>query len=203
MAPKTPSRSRGKAKPSRPRRPLPSDRRFARADLSTFATELGGKRIIALLAKLGDESKAASAQALSLPRAKGITYRDEANVIVLRVLRDGFIEDLHSGYSSPLLRDPDCSRITQGEMKRLMIETSARLATWLRKRDRAFREGSDPRGYLTELVVTQGMFTNHWDRSALTAPVEEEADGEVRKCMKCQEGLYRTWKFCPACGAPR
>jgi hypothetical protein len=160
-------------------------------------------RIMALLAKLGDQSKAASAQVLSLPRAKGITYRDEANVIVLRVLRDGFIEDLHSGYSSPLLLDPDCSRITQGEMKRLMIETSARLATWLRKRDRALREGSDPRGYLTELVVTQSMFTGRWDRSALTAPAEEEADDEVRKCTKCQEGLYRKWKFCPGCGAPR
>lgn len=158
---------------------------------------------MALLTKLGDESKAASTQVRSLPRAKGITYRDEANVIVLRVLRDGFIEELHSGWSSPLLLDADCSRITQGEMKRLMIETSARLATWLRKRDRAFGDGGDPRGYLTELVVTQGMFTNHWDRSALTAPVEEETDGEVRKCTKCQEGLYRTWKFCPACGAPR
>ena len=42
------------------------------------------------------------------------TYREEANALICECLRNGFIEDLHS-------------RISDEEMKKLMIETTAKL----------------------------------------------------------------------------
>lgn len=206
MAPPTlpPTSRRGRRGSVKPQRALhaPSrDHRYSVEDLLAFAGRLGQKHILALQAKWDAEATAARSQTTSLPAAKSITYRDEANAIVLSVLRNGFIEELHSGRSSPLLLDSSCSRITQSEMKRLMIETSARLATWLRKRDAAFREGRDPRTYLTELVLIQGLFTGHWDRSGLTSKVESDPDDEFPKCGSCRADRDRTWKFCPGCGA--
>ena len=64
---------------------------------------------------------------------KAISYqvRDEANALTALAFRNGFLEDLHAGKPSPLLDQPGYSRISNAEMKRLMIETSAKLARML------------------------------------------------------------------------
>jgi hypothetical protein len=59
------------------------------------------------------------------------TLRDEANALTAYAFRNGFLEDLHAGKSSPLLTQPGYSRITDDEMKRLMIEASEKLARML------------------------------------------------------------------------
>jgi len=50
----------------------------------------------------------------------GFTIRDEANAIVAWAFRNGPLEDLYAGVSSPLLEDPQYRRITAPEMKPLM-----------------------------------------------------------------------------------
>src|ERR1043166_4022114 len=60
------------------------------------------------------------------------TARDEANALTVCAFRHGFLEDLHAGKHSPLLDDLTLSRISDQEMKKLMIESSAQLAHMLR-----------------------------------------------------------------------
>ncbi len=59
------------------------------------------------------------------------TLRDEANALTAHAFCNGFLEDLHAGKHSPLLDQPGYSRITDDEMKRLMIEASEKLAGML------------------------------------------------------------------------
>src|SRR6266849_6489860 len=60
------------------------------------------------------------------------TVRDEANALTAYAFRNGFLEDLHAGKSSPILDQPGYSRISDDEMRRLMIEASAKLEEMLR-----------------------------------------------------------------------
>jgi hypothetical protein len=55
------------------------------------------------------------------------SLRDEANALTAYAFRNGFIEDLHAGKDSPLLREPGYSRISDDEMRRLMVESSEKL----------------------------------------------------------------------------
>jgi hypothetical protein len=60
------------------------------------------------------------------------TLRDEANALTAFAFRNGFLEDLHSGKPSPILSEPGYSRISDEEMRRLMIEASEKLEQMLR-----------------------------------------------------------------------
>ena len=60
------------------------------------------------------------------------TLRDEANALTAYAFRNGFLEDLHAGKSSPLLEQPGYSRISDEEMRKLMIQASAKLEELLR-----------------------------------------------------------------------
>jgi hypothetical protein len=78
----------------------------------------------------------------------GFTIRDEANALTAYAFRNGPIENLHAGKRSPLLDDPELSRITQAEMKEIMIVASAKLADALQTK-KLYPEGYDRfvRGY--------------------------------------------------------
>ena len=52
------------------------------------------------------------------------TLRDEANVITAHAFRNGFLEDRHASRWSWVLSEPAISRVSDAEMKKLMIETS-------------------------------------------------------------------------------
>ena len=65
----------------------------------------------------------------------GFTLRDEANAIVAMAFRNGPIEDLHAGKLSDLLSNPDLSRITDDEMKTLMINACEQVAKLLELKD--------------------------------------------------------------------
>ena len=76
------------------------------------------------------------------------TLRDEANALTAFAFRNGFLEDLHAGKSSPVLNEPGYSRVTDDEMKRLMIEASEKLEQMLRmKREEPGRYESFIRDY--------------------------------------------------------
>ena len=51
----------------------------------------------------------------------GFTVRDEANAIVAYAFRNGPLEDLHAGAWSELLNDKALSRITDQELRELML----------------------------------------------------------------------------------
>jgi hypothetical protein len=80
------------------------------------------------------------AQTEVLPSSGGWTVRDQANAITAFAFRNGFLEEVHHG-------DPTRARITDAEMRRLMIESSARLAKLLQLRK---EHPADYRAFLVE-----------------------------------------------------
>ena len=60
-----------------------------------------------------------------------LSIREEANALTCCAFRNGFLEELHAGKHSELLETPGLSRITDDEMKTLMIGASAKLAELL------------------------------------------------------------------------
>lgn len=86
------------------------------------------------------------------------TVRDEANALTAFAFRNGFIEELHAGRRSPLLDQPEYSRITDDEMRRLMIEASQKLAEML-----ALKR-SDPKKYISWLAHYHQMYCQKWKR---------------------------------------
>ncbi|HEV3167625.1 MAG TPA: zinc ribbon domain-containing protein [Isosphaeraceae bacterium] len=193
--PAKPAKAQAKAKPKK--RPAASRRQVVkvRPGQSSLSLELS-EELQALL-----EQETRLAQNVPLRDGATVTYRDEANVIVHQVLRAGFLEELHAGEFSPLLSDPTLSRITQAEMKRLMIETTAELAHWLFARDMDLVE--NPEHYVDKIQMLRNIFTQDWERHEITwsAP---QADAVSRRggmaCGSCQTPLRDGWRFCPQCG---
>ena len=94
---------------------------------------------------------------LPLPPGAKFTYRDQANVMTLLAFRNSPLEDLHAGKYSSLLEDPALSRITDAEMKTLMISASSKLAELLIQRD------ADPDAFAQLLAVNWRQVRN-WER---------------------------------------
>ena len=72
--------------------------------------------------------------------------------------RNGPIENLHAGKSSPLTADPSLSRITDDEMKELMVNASEVLAAVLALRD------SDPDKYRRFIQDYALKYCRRWNR---------------------------------------
>lgn len=89
---------------------------------------------------------------------EGFSLRDEANAIVAMAFRNGPIEDLHAGKWSELLNDPTLSRITDEEMKTLMLAACRTMAELLRMKE------SDPEAYYQEMMTYNHRFCRHWER---------------------------------------
>ncbi|MBI5486148.1 MAG: zinc ribbon domain-containing protein [Deltaproteobacteria bacterium] len=139
------------------------------------------------------------AQTLPIRGHPELTLRDEANAITAHAFRNGFLEELHAGRPSPILADPGVSRITDDEMKKLMIEASARLAHWLYLRELLLDERPDI--YCQLVTTTRWMFARSWERRARTCSVAKPDAGVVSVCPSCQVALLDGWRFCPLCGA--
>ena len=65
----------------------------------------------------------------------GYTHRDEANAMVAMAFRNGPIEDLHAGEYSELLERPELSRITDDEMKAIMLAACEAVEKLLREKE--------------------------------------------------------------------
>lgn len=86
------------------------------------------------------------------------TLRDEANALVAMAFRNGPIEDLHAGRNSKLLEDDGLSRITNAEMKELMVFACEKLAEMLRLKV------SDPEQYQQAVETYNRMYCGRWKR---------------------------------------
>jgi hypothetical protein len=89
----------------------------------------------------------------------GFNIRDEANAITAYAFRNGALEELHAGKNSPLLDDPSLSRITDEEIKRLMIEASERLEALLRLRE------TSPEEYKQTITDCALRYCRKWQRN--------------------------------------
>jgi hypothetical protein len=89
----------------------------------------------------------------------GFTFRDEANAIVACAFRNGPLEDLHAGKWSELLEDSELSRITDEEMKMLMLNTCKAVEHLLPEKQ------NDPGAYLFKMMQYNLTYCRHWERS--------------------------------------
>ena len=87
-----------------------------------------------------------------------MTLREEANAIVAQVFRNGFLEDLHAGIVEEKFLDPKYSRITDDEMKKLMIECCERMEKLLRLRE------ENPTAYKESIGRTFKNYCKQWIR---------------------------------------
>jgi len=86
------------------------------------------------------------------------TIREEANALTCCAFRNGSIEELHAGKYSELLEQPELSRITDAEMKKLMVEASAKLAELL-----AMKE-ADPKKYWKFVKDFNEKYCGRWEK---------------------------------------
>ncbi|PIN86794.1 hypothetical protein COV19_02885 [Candidatus Woesearchaeota archaeon CG10_big_fil_rev_8_21_14_0_10_44_13] len=84
------------------------------------------------------------------------TIREEANAIVAYAFRNGYIEDLHAGKHSDILEDNSYSRITNEEMRKLMIECCQKMAQLLEMKEK------DPNKYYLFISQYHNMFCSNW-----------------------------------------
>lgn len=127
-----------------------------------------------------------------------LTLRDEANATTAQVFRNGFLEDLHSGLPSPLVTNPRFARITDPEMKKLMIESSAKLAHWLCLREMLLEE--KPEAYYQLLRAVEFRASRNWEREAQSCEVS--APEYKQACASCNYPLHPEWRCCPMCEKP-
>jgi len=91
--------------------------------------------------------------------------RDEANAMTAMAFRNGFLEELHAGKHSPVLDDPSISRIRDVEMKKLMVEASAKIEELLELRE------SEPERYRSLLLQYGRAYCRSWTRTGKTVDV--------------------------------
>jgi hypothetical protein len=105
-----------------------------------------------------NESLDALRQAALACVGKSFTLRDEANAIVAYAFRTGPIEELHAGVASDLLANPELSRITDEEMKRIMIAACQAVERLLREKH------ADPGAYYLKMMDYGHRYCRGWDR---------------------------------------
>ena len=91
----------------------------------------------------------------------GFTIRDEANGIVAYAFRNGPLERLHSGEASELLENPKLSRITNAEMKELMLNACEHMEKLLRLKQ------DDPAAYYQKIIEFNLQLCREWDRQSV------------------------------------
>jgi hypothetical protein len=119
------------------------------------------------------------AQSAPVPGYPELTLRDLANALVLIAFRNGFLERLHA-----------VGRISDPEMRKLMVESSAELAHLLY----LFLERPVE---FADTLAWASRYTEKWERSAVHV---ELTDTELPTCTGCDRSINRNWDYCPFCG---
>jgi len=109
-----------------------------------------------------------------------LTVRAEANALVYEVFRNrtGMLETLHKGeYCEKFIHNSSLSRITDSEMKALMIECCIRMEEMLILRK------ENPDVYRAKVIMTSLMFCSEWEQEPSVvkeikrAPCSQESKG--------------------------
>ena len=87
-----------------------------------------------------------------------VSVRDEANALTYVSFRCGMLEELHAGKHSPMLDNKGLSRITNDEMKALMVEASRKLAAMLEMKKR------QPKSYRLAVKTICEHFCIDWEK---------------------------------------
>ena len=85
------------------------------------------------------------------------TLRDEANALTAYAFRNTFLEDLHAGEHSELLENPKYSRITDSEMKQLMMEARTKMEALLKMKK------ENPERYRDFIQACVILYTRGWE----------------------------------------
>jgi len=88
----------------------------------------------------------------------GFDRRDEANALVVLAVRHGPIKNLHAGKYSPLLEDESLSRLTDADIKAIMVYASRMVTFMLWLRDTA------PEVYRRWVQAYGGQHCRQWER---------------------------------------
>lgn len=86
------------------------------------------------------------------------TTRDEANALTAFAFRNGFLEDLHAGKPLPSAQQSGFSRISDDEMRRLMIEASQKLTQLLKMKQQ------HPQKYEAFIRQYNKIYCRSWKR---------------------------------------
>jgi len=87
-----------------------------------------------------------------------VTIREEANALTCIAVRNGYLEELHAGKYSELLEKPGLSRLTDTEMKKLMIGISSKVAELLEMKE------SHPAEYWKQIVYFNENYSARWEK---------------------------------------
>ena len=93
-----------------------------------------------------------------MPADEQFTLRDEANAITAYAFRNGYLERLHAGEHSELLESKKYSRITDAEMKTLMIGASKKVEELLQFK------AKDSKGYDRFIRDYWRKYCTKWER---------------------------------------
>jgi len=99
----------------------------------------------------------------SPPASGDFSVRDEANALTAISFRNGFLEEMHRGDHLNLSKDPTYFRITDVEMKRLMIQSSAVLERMLLMKMASLEE------YEKYIQEFWRQYCQHWERNSENA----------------------------------
>ena len=94
----------------------------------------------------------------------GFTTRDEANALVAFAFRNGPIENLHAGDYSELLENKSLSRITNPEMKEIMLNACEKVAELLQMKE------THPESYDAFVKRYNYDYCQAWDREGRSTP---------------------------------
>ena len=86
------------------------------------------------------------------------TIRDEANALTAFAFRNGFLENLHAGKPLPMAQQSGFSRISDDEMRRLIMEASEKLSRLLKMKQQ------DPQKYETLIRQYNKTYCRSWKR---------------------------------------
>lgn len=112
----------------------------------------------------------------------GFSLRDEANAIVAYAFRNGPLERLHAGESSELLENPKLSRITDAEMKELMLNACEHMEKLLRLKQ------DDPGAYYQKIMEFDLKFCREWERQSDQAPGQTSGTSKASADSASQPG---------------
>lgn len=110
------------------------------------------------------------------------TRRDEANVLTAYAFRTSYLESLHAGATG----------FSDEEMRKLMIETSAKLAFMLAARDHS------PDVYVQFLFEYGTAYSSQWERQATSVLLAQD---HIVPCARCTKDVRTNWSYCASCGA--
>jgi hypothetical protein len=140
------------------------------------------------------------AQNLPLREDPKLTVRHEANSLTAFAFRNGFLEDLHAGKWSPMLEDPSYSRVTDDEMRKLMIESSAKVAQWLYLRELLRERHRDL--YFAFVEGYRRLYCRNWESRKCAVKLRKQRT-PATPCFACNEVIAQGWNYCPHCGTPK